>query len=153
MLPALFRARWFPLVGGLAVLCVLAFADPAWAQDERAQPDESIFLYILKSAGWVFGSAFVLMSLVLVGLIVLLLLDLRMSVAIPPGFVDEFVDTVNKRRFKEAFDMARNDPSFLGRVLTAGMSRLQYGIDDARDAVLALGSGYVGHGSLLWPGI
>jgi biopolymer transport protein ExbB len=65
---------------------------------------------------------------------VLLLLDLRMSVAIPPGFVDEFVDTVNKRRFKEAFDMARNDSSFLGRVLTAGMSRLQYGIEDARDA-------------------
>jgi biopolymer transport protein ExbB len=57
-----------------------------------------------------------------------------MSVAIPPGFVDEFVDTVNKRRFKEAFDMARNDSSFLGRVLTAGMSRLQYGIEDARDA-------------------
>jgi biopolymer transport protein ExbB len=59
-----------------------------------------------------------------------------MSVAIPPGFVDEFVDTVNKRRFKEAFDMARNDTSFLGRVLTAGMSRLQYGLEDARDAAM-----------------
>jgi len=30
--------------------------------------------------------------------------------------------------------MARNDTSFLGRVLTAGMSRLQYGLEDARDA-------------------
>ena len=50
-----------------------------------------------------------------------------MSAAIPPGFVDEFTDTVNKRKFKEAFDMARNDPSFLGQVLTAGMSRLSMG--------------------------
>jgi biopolymer transport protein ExbB len=50
--------------------------------------------------------------------------------------VDEFIDTVNKRRFKEAFDMARNDTSFLGRVLTAGMSRLQYGLEDARDAAM-----------------
>ena len=64
------------------------------------------------------------------------MLDLRMSVAIPPGFVDEFTDTVNKRKFKEAFDMARNDTSFLGRVLTAGMSRLQYGLEDAREAAM-----------------
>ena len=66
----------------------------------------------------------------------LLALDLRMSAAIPPGFVDEFTDTVNKRKFKEAFDMARNDPSFLGQVLTAGMSRLQYGLEDAREAAM-----------------
>ena len=30
--------------------------------------------------------------------------------------------------------MAKEDASFLGRVLTAGMSRLQYGIEDAREA-------------------
>jgi biopolymer transport protein ExbB len=32
--------------------------------------------------------------------------------------------------------MARNDPSFLGQVLTAGMSRLQYGLEDAREAAM-----------------
>ena len=57
-----------------------------------------------------------------------------MAVAVPPGFVEQFTDTVNKRKFKEAFEMARADKSFLARVLTAGMSRLQYGIEDARDA-------------------
>ena len=30
-------------------------------------------------------------------------------------------------------DLARNDGSFLGRVMTTGMSRLQYGIEDARE--------------------
>ena len=65
------------------------------------------------------------MSICLVALVVLLFLDLRMSAAVPAGFVDEFTDTVNKRKFKEAFDMARNDPSFVGRVLTAGMGRLR----------------------------
>jgi biopolymer transport protein ExbB len=72
----------------------------------------------------------------MMALVVLLVLDLRMSSAIPPGFVDEFTETVNKRKFKEAFDMARNDPSFLGQVLTAGMSRLQYGLEDAREAAM-----------------
>ena len=44
---------------------------------------------------------------VLIALIVLLILDLRPSSAIPAGFVDEFTDIVNKRKFKEAFEMAQ----------------------------------------------
>jgi biopolymer transport protein ExbB len=91
---------------------------------------------MIESVGWVFGPLLLAVSVCLVALVVLLFLDLRMSAAIPFGFVDEFTDTVNKRKFKEAFDMARNDPSFLGRVLTAGMSRLQYGLEDARESAM-----------------
>jgi biopolymer transport protein ExbB len=40
---------------------------------------------------------------------------------------------VNKRKFKEAFELTKNDTSFVGRVLNAGMGRLQYGIEDARE--------------------
>jgi biopolymer transport protein ExbB len=69
----------------------------------------------------------------LVAVIVLLAMDLRMTMAIPPAFVDEFTETVNKRKFREAYELAKNDSSFLGRVLTAGMGRLQYGIEDARE--------------------
>src|SRR5262249_61203663 len=65
---------------------------------------------------------------------VLLAMDLRMGAAIPPGFVEDFTDTVNKRRFKEAYELAKNDGSFLGKVMTSGMQRLQYGIEDAREA-------------------
>jgi biopolymer transport protein ExbB len=131
------RRQWTPiLVGLVSVLCLLVLADPVLAQDEAGTPQKNIFIHIIESAGWLFGPLLMLMSIFLVVLIVLLLLDLRMSVAVPPGFVDEFIDTVNKRRFKEAFEMARNDTSFLGRVLTAGMSRLQYGLEDARDAAM-----------------
>ncbi len=94
----------------------------------------NLFWHIVKSAGIVFGPLLLLISIGLVALIVLLAMDLRMGVAIPPGFVEEFTDTVNKRKFKEAFDLARNDNSYVARVLTAGMGRLQYGIEDAREA-------------------
>jgi len=138
MVESVSRRRWVISVAGLVALFVLmVLAGPVMAQEpagEAAAPQKNIFVHIIESAGWVFGPLLFLMSIFLIVLVVLLMLDLRMSVAIPPGFVDEFIDTVNKRRFKEAFDMARNDTSFLGRVLTAGMSRLQYGIEDARDA-------------------
>jgi biopolymer transport protein ExbB len=93
-------------------------------------------MHIIKSAGPIFGPMLLAVSIILIALIVILALDLRLGVAVPPYFVEEFTETVNKRRFKEAFDMARGDTSFLARVLTAGMSRLQYGIEDAREAAM-----------------
>jgi len=122
------------------VLWVLAvFAGVAQAQESTAGgegPQESLALFMIKSLGIVFGPLLLAVSVALVALCVLLALDLRMSGAIPPGFVEEFTNIVNQRKFKEAFEMARNDPSFLGQVLTAGMSRLQYGLEDAREAAM-----------------
>jgi len=82
----------------------------------------------------VFGPLLIFVSVTLIAIIVLLAMDLRMGAAVPPGFVEDFSDVVNKRQFKAAYDLARNDGSFLGRVMTTGMSRLQYGIEDAREA-------------------
>jgi biopolymer transport protein ExbB len=130
------------IVIALALLTMLVLGTMAFAQD--GQPTETttkpgggpldFLIHFIKSVGWVFGPLLGLVSICLFAFVVLLMLDLRMSVIIPPGFVEEFTDTVNKRQFKQAFDLARNDTSMLGRVLTAGMSRLQYGLEDAREA-------------------
>jgi biopolymer transport protein ExbB len=97
---------------------------------------QNLIKHIIVSAGAFFGPVLLMVSIGLVALIVLLFMDLRMPVAIPTAFVDDFTDTVNKRKFREAYDMARGDTSYLARVLTAGMARLQYGIEDARETAL-----------------
>jgi biopolymer transport protein ExbB len=142
--------RWameaaFCLVLVCACALLLFTAQPAPAQDEptvaadqgdkgeAVQPQPRLFTHIIRSAGPVFGLILLTVSIALVALIVLLAMDLRPTVAIPPPFVEEFTDTVNKRKFREAYDLARQDNSFLARVLTAGMGRLQYGIEDARE--------------------
>jgi biopolymer transport protein ExbB len=108
-------------------------AAPAAAAPAKSSGQDNIIVHIIKSVGF-FWIVLLPISLWMVAICVLLILDLRASTAIPAGFVDEFTDIVNKRKFKEAFEMAKNDPSFLGRVLTAGMGRLQYGLEDAREA-------------------
>jgi biopolymer transport protein ExbB len=149
------RLRW----AEIAVLCVLIFLmagflaptaghaqPPDDAADKSGEPSAAakapepqpaakanLFKHIVVSAGPFFGPVLLLVSIGLVALIVLLSMDLRLQVAIPPAFVDEFTETVNKRKFREAFDLARADNSYLARVLTAGMGRLQYGIEDARE--------------------
>jgi biopolymer transport protein ExbB len=139
---------------GLAAFCLVLIAalasvhttaQPACAQVEPAaiadapdkgeaeQPSPPLFTHIIKSAGPVFGLILLAVSIALVALIVLLAMDLRSTVAIPPAFVEQFTDTVNKRRIREAYELARQNDSFLARVLAAGMARLQYGIEDARE--------------------
>jgi biopolymer transport protein ExbB len=103
---------------------------------EAEAPRDNLFSHFIKSLGWFFTILFGTVSITLVALIVLLAMDLRMTSAIPPGFVEEFTETVNKKRFKEAFELARSDNSFLAKVLTVGMGRLQYGIEDAREAAV-----------------
>jgi biopolymer transport protein ExbB len=124
---------------------VNATAQPAYAQAEPSgaadqpdkgdvgQPPPRLFTHIIRSAGPVFGLILLAVSMALVALIVLLAMELRPTVAIPPTFIEQFTDTVNKRKLREAYELARQDNSFLARVLTAGMARLQYGIEDARE--------------------
>lgn len=148
-----------PVLAFLAMLVLLAPV-PGWSQQGKAQePGEGveevekaaapptlksghsfaeILRHILKSVGWVFGILLLAISITLVTLVVLLVMELRMDAAVPPSFVEEFTDTVNKRRFKEAYELAKEDNSFVARVLTAGMSRLQYGIEDAREASFSM---------------
>jgi biopolymer transport protein ExbB len=109
-----------------------ATADPG-DKAEAAPPQPRLITHLIRSAGWVFGPILLGVSIALVALIALLAMDLRSTVAIPPAFMQEFTDLVNKRKFREAFDLARQDNSFLAGVLTAGMGRLQYGIEDARE--------------------
>jgi biopolymer transport protein ExbB len=123
-------------VWAMGVPISTVFAQDAGAAATPAPAEESLIVHIIKSAGIVFGPILLFLSMALVALIILLALDLRLEAAIPPAFVQQFTDTVNQRRFKDAFDLARTNPSFLAKVLTGGMSRLQYGLEDARDAAL-----------------
>jgi biopolymer transport protein ExbB len=152
---AIAKPHWIRWVGIclLAVFLLVVVApsfSPVHAQEPGADAGKkkggsNIVSHMLKAIvydadgnlnffGILVGLILAALSLGMVTLIILLALDLRMGATIPPGFVEDFTETVNQRKFKEAYEMSREDGSFLGRVLTTGMSRLQYGIEDAREA-------------------
>jgi biopolymer transport protein ExbB len=134
----------FGMVGGMSIVLT---PSPVLAQEgENPAPEEpkekgkvNPIVHFLVSIGIVFGLIFAAISIGMVALIIILLLDLRMGEAVPPAFVEEFTEMVNKRQFKQAYELCRNDSTFIARVLTAGMGRLQYGIEDAREAMAAMG--------------
>src|SRR5437588_5401739 len=105
---------------------------------EQPKKSTNPIVHFFVSIGVLFGLLFAAISVGMVALIILLLLDLRLGEAVPTSFVDEFTNMVNKRQFKQAYDLCKSDSSFLARVLTAGMGRLQYGIEDAREAMMGM---------------
>jgi biopolymer transport protein ExbB len=130
--------------GFLSSVCVVLTPSTAGAQEDApevkpAEPKEKInpFVHFFVSIGPWFGLIFAIISIGMVALIIILLLDLRLGEAVPPSFVEEFTDMVNKRQFKQAYEMCRNENTYVARVLSAGMGRLQYGIEDAREAMAA----------------
>src|SRR5437868_7250597 len=128
------------------VFCWDSAAPRASAQEnapavkEAAEPPGAAnpIAHFFTSLGPIFGVIFAAISIGIVALIIVLMLDLRMGEAVPAPFVEEFTDMVNKRQFRQAYELCRNDNSFLARVMTAGMARLQYGIEGAREAMLAM---------------
>ena len=130
------------LMGAISGFFLAATPNVAHAQDEGKDegPKEATLqnpiVHFFSSIGYTFGIVFLGLSIGTVALIIILFMDLRMSEAISPAFVDEFTGMVNKRQFKQAYELAKNDTSYLSRVLSAGMSRLQYGLEDAREAAM-----------------
>jgi biopolymer transport protein ExbB len=99
----------------------------------------SFLAYIAGACGWFWGPAFLLVSFVLVALIMMNLLQVRRDVLLPAQFVEEFEQKLNAKDFQGAYEFARNDESFVARVLAAGMGRLSRGYAEAVEGMQEAG--------------
>jgi biopolymer transport protein ExbB len=69
-----------------------------------------------------------------VGLMVFLIIDLRAANFMPADFIEKLDGLLNAKQLKEAFELARTEPAPFGKVMAAGMARLNSGLVEARDA-------------------
>jgi biopolymer transport protein ExbB len=127
----------------LAILVLIGWFGPAFGQAEaEAAETESSGLSSVPLIEFLFFSLTGLILLAIyfffVALVVWLLMDLRGGTMMPVEFIETFEEAMNKRRYKEAFEMAKADHSMIGKVMTAGMTRLQHGLQEARDAASAM---------------
>ncbi len=131
------------LVGGtLLATCVQPTAavaqdstDLASDGEEAGTNDSSLLVYIANACGWVFGPVFLLLSFILVALLVMCFLQIRSAVLLPPALTEQFEKHLEAKEYQPAYELARNDDSYLGRVLAAGMGKLQAGYPAATAAM------------------
>jgi len=144
-------AVWFvilPLVGTQSV----ALGQPAPAADAGATdgqepadttdalpPTRNFLTWMVQALGIFWMSVFSGLSIVMVALIMMNLMQVRRDVLLPNDFVEDFEGKLNGKDFQGAYDLARNDDSFVARVLAAGMGRLSRGYPEAMEGMQEAG--------------
>jgi biopolymer transport protein ExbB len=127
---------------GVTATCVVPSV--AIAQDEEALVDDgaagveegtSYLTFLFQALGIKYVIVFLLLSFALVALLVMCFMQFRTSVLMPPGLSEQFEQHLENKEFQQAYELAKNDDSYLGRVLAAGMSKLQSGYPAAVEAM------------------
>jgi biopolymer transport protein ExbB len=83
----------------------------------------------------------ILMSAVSVALMIKFYLDTRRSVIIPEETAGTIETMLQEKRYREAIDFAASDPSFLGKVVNAGLSEASNGYSAMERAVEEVADG------------
>ena len=96
---------------------------------------DNLLVYYVKALGVTFVIVFVALSFALVALLVMCFLQLRRTVLMPPELIEGFEIHLDKKEFQQAYELAKADDSYLGRVLSVGLVKLQVGRQQAFDAM------------------
>lgn len=126
-----------PPVGSLFVQVAQAQDSPDAAADKFENMNALQFYY--RALGMRYTVAFLFLSFVLVALIVMNIMSIRRQTVVPPDLIENFEALLNDKRYQEAYELARNDESFLGHVLSAGLAKLQDGYPQAVEAMQEVG--------------
>ena len=125
---------WIASAGSSAI----AQEDGAAAPEGEAAPEKaqkSYLVWFFEALGWVYTLAFLTISFTFVAVFVMNFLGCRRDSYVPRPLIDAFEAHLNEKRFQEAFDLAKNDESFLGQMLASGMANLQQGYDKALESM------------------
>lgn len=158
-LGAVLCAYWILLLAaGMVTLVSTINAPTAYAQDENAadagEPDaaapakdesaadrekKNMLEWAFESLGWGYSIIFLSISFTLVALFVMNLLTARRENIVPLMLVEQFEAFLNEKQYQEAYELAKGDESFLGQVLSAGLSKISSGYSPAIEAMQEVG--------------
>jgi biopolymer transport protein ExbB len=99
----------------------------------------SYLTWAFKALGWMYSLIFLALSFTLVALFVMNLLTARRDNVVPVHLVEGFEAHLNEKRYQEAYELAKNDDSVLGQVLSAGLAKLSSGYQQAIEAMQEVG--------------
>ena len=86
-----------------------------------------------------YSAIFLLLSFTLVALFVMNLLTARRENVCPTELVEGFETNLNEKKYQDAYELAKNDESILGRVLSAGLAKLSSGYAQSIEAMQEVG--------------
>ena len=102
-------------------------------------PRRSYLGWLYDSLGLLYSVIFLSLSFALVAVFVMNVLMARRENILPAQLIEGFEAHLNAKKYQEAYELAKNDESFLGKVLSAGLARLSSGYPQAVEAMQEVG--------------
>ncbi|MEX0641523.1 MAG: MotA/TolQ/ExbB proton channel family protein [Pirellulales bacterium] len=102
-------------------------------------PRRSYLGWLYDSLGPMYSIVFLSLSFALVAVFVMNVLMARRDTILPRHLIDGFEAHLNAKKYQEAYELAKSDESFLGKVLSAGLARLSSGYPQAIEAMQEVG--------------
>lgn len=112
-----------------------AASEAGSADGEEAPKGENYLVWMFRSLGLFFTVVFALLSLSMVALVVVNFLALRRDVVAPEELAAKFGALLDENRFQDAYQLAKDDESILGKTLAIGLSKTSGGYAKAEQAM------------------
>lgn len=104
-----------------------------------AQLRESYLSWLYNSLGILYSVIFLSLSFALVAVFVMNVLTARRDHILPAQLIEGFEAQLNAKNYQGAYELAKGDESFLGKVLAAGLARISSGYPQAIEAMQEVG--------------
>jgi len=106
-------------------------ADP----EEAAAPESRSYLgWIIESSGWI-GAVILVMSIVFVAKLFNQMTAIRQQNIAPQKLIEDCEELLKAKDYAGIYRLVKADESLLGNLLTAGLTELQFGLPEAREAM------------------
>jgi biopolymer transport protein ExbB len=100
---------------------------------------KSYLRWTYEALGFRYTVAFLILSFAFFTLLIMNILQIRRQNICPLQLVEAFEAQVNEKQMQTAYELAKNDPSILGKCLAAGVEKIQGGIDAGMKAMTEVG--------------
>jgi biopolymer transport protein ExbB len=100
----------------------------------KVEAAESFLHWMFRASGLI-GVVIVAMSFYLIALVSWMALQYRKAIAVPEALIRDLNDLLGQKQFSTAYQRLAADPSFLARVLSAGVRKLSSGLPHAQRAM------------------
>ena len=109
---------------------------PLFAQAGADAGNEISYLYwYITACGLEFGLLFVFISIVFVTLTIMNWLAISRNAIVPPEMIEQFQEKMASKEYQEAYEIAKNSDSVLGRILSVSLVKMSDNVAAAEQAM------------------
>lgn len=110
-------------------------AAPTPGEEATAPPaPENMLQWAIRASGPI-GVFLVFLSVYFTALVIRLFIEYRVTEAVPPPLVEKLEAAIRDKKFQEAYDLCRDNDSFLARLVRTGIANLPNGRAEAKEAM------------------